>query len=56
MMRASARVVFDFRVLTDYSMRDGASWWRACCIEGQLTPRQAFDRFDGLALIAHWLD
>ncbi|MCC8475119.1 hypothetical protein LN458_14125 [Xanthomonas arboricola] len=56
MMRASARVVFDFRVLTDYSMRNGASWRRACCIDGQLTPRQALDRFDGLALIAHWLD
>ncbi|WP_216362321.1 hypothetical protein, partial [Xanthomonas arboricola] len=54
MMRASACVVFDFRVLTDYSMRNGASWRRACCIDGQLMPRQALDRFDGLALIAHW--
>jgi hypothetical protein len=35
---------------------NGASWRRACRIEGQLTPRQALDRFDGLALIVHWLD
>ncbi|WP_258080546.1 hypothetical protein [Xanthomonas arboricola] len=42
--------------MTDYSDAQWCELAAACCIDGQLMPRQALDRFDGLALIAHWLD